>query len=732
MILSRAFKRTLTMSVKRKELIVDCEAVAVADIRVPRQLPHQGVASRNMITTADSVQERCYLSTAINYTNGFPHIGHAYEVLVTDVIARQNRMFGSDVFFCTGTDEHGQKIAATAEAAGISAMENCTKYKDGFVALNERLEISNDMFIRTTDASHKETAQKLWELCKANGDIYLDSYEGYYLVRDERYVTEQEALEWDYKDPVSGVALTKMSEESYFFRLSKYHNFLLDKIKSDPEFISPSQYRGEIIARLEREPLRDLSISRTSFDWGIPVPGDSKHVMYVWFDALTNYLSAVDGVNSVSKFWPCDAHVIGKDIIWFHCVIWPAMLKSAGLPLPKKVLVHGFVLDKDGKKMSKSLGNVTDPHDILNKYPADSFRWFCTSEVPYGNDIKFTEEALRLSHNSDLCDKLGNLVSRALALCGGKIPDNDLLMDSKPFDIAELRNSYKDAFNRYAISEAAGIVRTATCSVNEWLTKQEPWKVKDQVVKGSIVRTLVESVYILGHFWAPFIPVAAEKIFAKLAHVPIVISELKQSNLKSGTVLPESSSVLFRVHEAEKPKVSPVVSELSAENAIFSKIDLRVGKIVHVECHPQAERLYVEKIDLGEASGPRQVLSGLRENYTLEEMKDKVVIVVANLKPRKMVGIESQGMVLCATSGDKCELIQVLGDVPLGTRITLSGEMNIGNALEAKQADKVKAWDAVAAGLRADEFGFANFSGIKLSANGFELKAPTITNAIIS
>ena len=718
----------------RKEVIVDCLPIAVKNIREPSNpagITPTGVAGKGI-----KEGKRFYLTTAINYTNGWPHIGHAYEAIVSDIISRYHRLYGESVFFCTGTDEHGQKIAAKAETDGLKPIDTCTVYKNGFVALNERLNISNDYYIRTTDDSHKATAQKLWKMCEANGDIYLDSYVGYYLVREERFITDQEAEEWGFKDPSSGAPLSKVSESSYFFRMSKYHDWILAKIKEDAEFITPAQYRSEIIARLEKEPLRDLSISRTSFNWGIPVPGEDKHVMYVWFDALSNYLSAVDGLNAsndLSKFWPCDAHVVGKDIIWFHCIIWPCILKSAGVDLPKKLLVHGFVLDKEGRKMSKSLGNVVDPHDILEKYPADSMRWYLTAEYPFGGDIRYTEEGMRLIHNSDLCDRLGNLVSRALSLCGGRIPLEDPVTDSVPFDLEILKKQTRDAFTRNALSEAALLVRQATTSINEWLTKQEPWKVKDQAKKNAIIRTTVEYVYIVSHFWAPFIPIACERIFEKFAHAPKVIADLVAVNLEAGRSIPEVASVLFKVQEAPD---APVIAKKAAVPVVvgaspFSQLELRVGKIVHVAEHPEADRLYVEKIDLAEPTGPRQIVSGLRGYYTADQMMGKTVIVVANLKPRKMMGVESAGMVLCAKMGEVVELISVEGDALPGQRVIIDGEAEVP-ALDAKQADKLKLWDAVAPELKTDADMFATYQGKRITAGSLPLKATTLAAAPIS
>ena len=325
----------------------------------------------------DKINEKFYLTTAIAYTNGYPHIGHAYEFLSSDVIVRYNRLFGKDTYFLTGADEHGQKVAASAEKNGVTPIEHCNKYVNAFKALNQRLGVSYDRYIRTTDASHEDTCRKLWNKCADAGDIYLGSYEGWYNEREETFVPENEAELNNYMDPDSGLPLKKVKEESYFFRLSNYATRLIDYIKANPTFIEPAQYRDSILQRLEVEGLKDLSISRTTFTWGITLPEgyESNHVMYVWFDALTNYLSGIDAlevrndthlenVKKLKDYWPASKHIIGKDIIWFHCVIWPCMLLSAKLPLPHGVFSHGFVNAADGRKMSKSYNNTICPNEV--------------------------------------------------------------------------------------------------------------------------------------------------------------------------------------------------------------------------------------------------------------------------------------------------------------------------------------------------------------------------------
>jgi methionyl-tRNA synthetase len=416
--------------------------------------------------------------------------------------------------------------------------------------LNQRLNISNDAYIRTTDEHHMRTAQKLWDKCSA--DIYLSEYEGYYLVREERYVTEREAKEWGYKDPVSGVELQKSKEESYFFKMSRYQDAILNHIKSNAGFIVPEQYRTEIISRLEADPLEDLCVSRTSFDWGIPVLNSSKHVMYVWFDALTNYISGLslldDDAKPLHTYWTNAIHVIGKDILWFHAVIWPCMLMSAGIPLPQRIAVHGFILDSEGKKMSKSLGNVIDPHDLLDKYPADTVRWYMCSSV-YGLDFKFSTDQLEDYHRADLSNNLGNLVSRAVALSAGVVPDVPCYADlEKPFDILATVEQLEGLFKAHLIGDAAALIRQRTSDTNKWLADSAPWAVKDDAVnKATLIRIALEAVYVLAHFWAPFIPVAATVIFDKVGQGPRIVSSLKPgfNNLVANNPVSTTKSILF-------------------------------------------------------------------------------------------------------------------------------------------------------------------------------------------
>lgn len=670
-----------------------------------------------------------YVATAIAYTNGFPHIGHAYEFINADVIGRYFRLFGYDTIYCTGSDEHGQKVANSAEANGRTPKEHCDLYVNGFKTLNQRLAISNDIYIRTTDEKHEECCKKLWQKSYDAGDIYLDSYEGWYNEREEAFVTETDAEATNFLDPGNGLPLKRVSEQSYFFRMSKYCERLITHMEENPSFVEPEQYRNNILARLKKDGLRDLSISRTTFEWGIKVPEgfDSKHVMYVWFDALSNYLSAVNGLDpddELSRFWPTNMNVVGKDIIWFHCVIWPCMLMSTGLPLPGGIMTHGFVNAEDGRKMSKSYGNTVDPLDMLDKFPSDSLRYFFCNSVTYGADINFSEQSLIQMHNSELADILGNLVHRAVNLCekycDGKIPD--VSHDSQfplPFDIESIINgSMTDMKNCPQINLALYKAMEAARATNRFLTEAEPWKMKGDehdIRRKAIVRTTLEAIYAFMHFLAPVIPIAADSVFKKFNTEPVTTDYLKRDfyNLTPGTTI-TIGEILFTKIEKEpefisetKKKATKVVAPIEDPNQDnFTKVELRVGKITKVWNHAEAERLYCEEVDIGEET-VRPIASGLRANYSIEELVGRLVIVVCNLNEAKMKGFVSKGMVLASKSEDglKVELVNPPEGSIIGERLTINGLS--GEPLLPNRMKKLKIWEIVMPDLKVNNDGIA-------------------------
>ena len=499
-----------------------------------------------------------YITTAINYTNGDPHVGHAYEGITADTIGRYHRNYGRDTFFMTGTDEHGKKIVESAEKKGVSPIDVCNEYADKFQDLNARLCVNPDFFIRTTMEAHKKSAQELWKICATKGDMFLNFYEGWYDVGEEAFVTDSEAEGLNYKDK-SGRALDKMKEESWFFKMSKYGDRLFKHIEDNPVCIQPEEYRQGILKRLKENPLRDLSCSRTTFKWGVPVPGDDKHVMYVWFDALSNYISGIEllknGTNA--KYWPAQCHIIGKDIIWFHCVIWPCMLMSAGLPLPKTVFAHGFVQDKCGAKMSKSVGNVVNPNDMLDKYSSDSLRYFLIHQARYGHDVKFSESDLIAKNNSELADIIGNLVFRAANMavkyCDSKVPAESCL--DRPIDVAIMVTTIDAHFALFELQEACTVVVGGFRQLNTYFTAKEPWKLKGDdhaADRRMIVRTVLEGIYVCAHLLEPFLPTAGCTLFKMLDTPKVAIKTLSTTfdNLKPGTVITKGN-IMFKKIDLE-------------------------------------------------------------------------------------------------------------------------------------------------------------------------------------
>ncbi|CUX16729.1 methionine--tRNA ligase [Rhizobium oryzihabitans] len=471
-----------------------------------------------------------YITTAISYPNGKPHIGHAYELIATDAMARFQRLDGMDVFFLTGTDEHGQKMQQTARAEGISPEELAQRNSDQFREMGKLLNASNDDFIRTTEERHHETSRNIWNLMADSGDIYKDSYAGWYSVRDEAYYGEDETeVRADgVRYGPQGTPVEWVEEESYFFKLSEYQDKLLKLYEENPEFIGPAERRNEIISFV-KSGLKDLSISRTTFDWGIKVPNDPKHVMYVWVDALTNYITATGYIEDKNgpraKYWPADVHIIGKDIIRFHAVYWPAFLMSAKLPLPKRVYAHGFLLNK-GEKMSKSLGNVVDPVNLVNHFGLDQVRYFFMREVSFGQDGSYSEEGIATRINADLANGIGNLASRSLSMivknCDGQIPTPGELTDEDKAMLASadgLLVVCRDEMGKQLIHRALAAIIAVVSETDRYFASQEPWALKktDPERMGTVLYVTAEVVRQIGILLQPFMPESCEKLLDLVA-----------------------------------------------------------------------------------------------------------------------------------------------------------------------------------------------------------------------
>ncbi|CEG47063.1 methionine-trna ligase [Plasmopara halstedii] len=698
---------------------------------------------QTIVEAANSVRETYYLTTAIHYTNGQPHMGHAYENICSDVICRYHRVFGRDVYFLTGTDEHGQKIAQTAEAAGVTPQQLVDKYAAIFQQLTKDLNMSNDNFIRTTSDKHIKFAQWLFQCALDRGDVYLGTYEGWYNVREEMFVTETEAQLTDYKDPTTGLPFKKMQEQSYFFKMSKYQERLIEHIKKNPEFLQPEVRRQELLRRLE-EPLQDLSASRNTFTHGIPILNDPQHVLYVWFDALSNYLSAIgypDGPSA--RYWPADVHIIGKDITWFHCVIWPCILMSTGIPLPKRVFAHGFVNAKDGSKMSKSIGNVVDPNDMIHRYGLESFRYFIVRSAKFGQDMPFSEDDLINIHNSELADTLGNLVHRTVNICkkysNGTVPDAEA---DKPFDIYALLKYSEDSYKDFSLQNACIAIVNAFKDTNKYLTDKEPWHMKEDEPRLVVVRTCLEAIYVLAHYLSPITPQTADIIFNKLNTPSTTLTALSPDfdNLVPGTEV-SIGSILFNkiLTEEEKQKqgeksVAKVqlvkAKPTKATTPLFPSLDIRVGVISKVWKHPESEKLYCEEIDIGKDE-PKQIASGLQPFYSLEEMQNRKVLVLLNLKPAKLGGFKSDGMVLCASdeAHENVQIVEPPADAKVGERVTIASQC--GDPLSAAQLKKQKVLEKVLPDFVTDENCVATYKGEQVMTSAGPCTVKSLKGAFV-
>lgn len=512
-------------------------------------------------------REKFYLTTPIFYPNGKPHIGHAYTVIATDALARFHRLDGREVFFLTGTDEHGMKMQQTADKEGISAQALADRNSAIFRTMVEALGTSNDDFIRTTEERHRRACQAIWQKMAANGDIYLDRYTGWYSVRQEAYFDESETTVGEdgvRREPL-GSEVEWNEEETYFFRLSAYQDRLLAHYEANPDFIGPAERRNEVISFV-KSGLKDLSVSRSTFSWGVPVPGDEKHVMYVWVDALTNYITAAgypDESASNWQYWPADIHLIGKDIVRFHAVYWPAFLMSAGIPLPKRVYAHGFLFNR-GEKMSKSVGNVVDPFALIDHYGLDQVRYFFLREVPFGQDGSYSHDAIVNRSNADLANDLGNLAQRSLSMiaknCEGKVPSKGELSEADRAILdqcAAALDTARRAIGTQAIHAALAAIFSVVADANRYFATQEPWALKktDPERMETVLYVTAETVRRVALLCQPFIPGSAGKLLDLLA-VPAdkrTFADLgDKAALVAGVALPPPTPVFPRYVEKER------------------------------------------------------------------------------------------------------------------------------------------------------------------------------------
>lgn len=640
-------------------------------------------------------KEKFYITTAIAYTSKKPHIGNTYEIILTDAIARFNRFIGKDVFFLTGTDEHGQKIQEIAEEMGITPQEHVDKIAGEIRDIADMLNISYDKFIRTTDDYHVKAVQQIFKKLYDQGDIYKSEYEGWYCTPCESFWTKTQLKEGNLC-PDCGRPVNKTKEEAYFFKMSKYQDRLMKYIEEHPEFIQPESRKNEMVNNFLKPGLQDLCVSRTSFSWGIPVEFDPGHVVYVWIDALSNYITALgytpeEKSELYKKYWPADVHVIGKDILRFHTIYWPIMLMALGEPLPKQVFGHPWMLFGE-EKMSKSRGNVIYAEDLVRHFGVDAVRYYSLHEMPFAQDGTITYDIFISRFNSDLANKLGNLVNRTVAMINkyfdGVVSDGSVAGE---FD-EDLKSVATGAINKMEakmkglhVADSIDEIWAVVDRANKYIDETTPWILakneEDKPRLGTVLYNLAETIRIIAALLSSYMPETAQKIAAQINADNIDYESTKTFGvLKPGTKVGEAVPLFARIDADKKLEELAAEHEAKTEKKIeiapykdyiefdeWEKLDIRVGKVL--ECEPVKKSKKLLRFTLEVGSEKRQILSGISQFHKPEELIGKNVIFIANLKPRKMMGLESCGMILSAEYNDSLTVLTTLNDVQSGAEI---------------------------------------------------------------
>lgn len=634
--------------------------------------------------------QKFYITTAIAYTSRKPHIGNTYEIVLSDAIARFRRFLGDDVFFLTGTDEHGQKIQEIAEKEGVAPQAYVDKIAGQIREIADMLNVSYDKFIRTTDDYHVAAVQKIFKKLYEQGDIYKSEYSGWYCTPCESFWTETQLV--DGKCPDCGREVKKTKEEAYFFKMSKYQDRLMKYIEENPDFIQPESRKKEMINNFLKPGLQDLCVSRTSFNWGIPVDFDEKHVVYVWIDALSNYITALGYTPDkkgelYQKYWPCDVHVIGKDILRFHTIYWPIMLMALGEPLPKQVFGHPWLLFGE-EKMSKSRGNVIYADELIRQFGVGAVRYYLLHEMPYAQDGNITYETFIARYNSDLANTLGNLVNRTVAMINkyfGGVIEKGLSEGGFDEDLKAVAlgavSKIENLMKSWHIADSLDEIWTVVNRANKYIDETAPWvlaKSEEQKPRlAGVLYNLAETIRIISGLLVSFMPDTAEAIKKQIGASDTSCESLKTFGaLKEGTKVGEAVPLFARI-DAEK-KLGELFSEKEEKIAIapfkdycefedFEKLDIRVGKVIECEKVQKSEKLLRFTLEVG--SETRQILSGIAKYHTPEELIGKNVIFIANLKPRKIMGMESQGMILSAEFEDGLTALTTVKDIQSGAEI---------------------------------------------------------------